>query len=154
MEHLFNLIFDNLWVVIILLGLVSSLFGGDKKQQKKKPFSETTQMPTMTRSQQPKMEQKPQQVKKVQEVAGKSLNKDSVKEELSAAQTYLAERAAMLQQKKKQMPARKPLETHQRTEKEAVARGTFSQNEVVNGVIMAEILGAPRAKKPYSQSRR
>ncbi|MBD3109729.1 cell envelope integrity protein TolA [Bacillus sp. AGMB 02131] len=154
MEHLFNLIFDNLWVVIILLGLVSSLFGGDKKQQKKKPFSETTQMPTMTRSQQPKMEQKPQQVKKVQEVAAKSLNKDSVKEELSAAQTYLAERAAMLQQKQKEMPARKPLETHQRTEKEAVARGTFSQNEVVNGVIMAEILGAPRAKKPYSQSRR
>ena len=154
MENLFDLIFDNFWIVLILFGIVSSMFGGDKKKQKSKPFSETTRMPTMT--QQTEHKQVPQQqrhAKKVQEAAASVKNNQQVKEELSTAQAYLAEKAAMMQKQAERLP-KKSQDVKSPVTDSQVTKGTFSQNEVVNGIIMAEILGAPRAKKPYSQSRR
>ena len=156
MENLLDLIFENFWVVIILFGIVSSLFGGDKKQQNKKPYSETTQMPTITPAKQAEPKQMPQQqhhAKKVQEAAVRVQNKQRVKEELSTAQTYLAEKAAMMNKETEQLP-RKSRDLNRQLADEKVTQGTFSQNEIVNGIIMAEILGAPRAKKPYSGVRR
>lgn len=158
MGNLFDLIFENFWVVLILFGIVSSMLGGDKKQQKRKPYSETTQMPTMTPAKRAEHKQVPRQqhrAKKVQEVAAKAQSYEQVKEELSTAQAYLAEKAAMIQKQKQaeQMP-RKPQGLKTPVADSKVTQGTFSQNEVVNGIIMAEILGAPRAKKPYSGLRR
>ena len=155
MENLFDLISENFWVIIILFGIVSSFFGGDKKQPSKKPYSETTQMPTMT-PKRPEYKQMPQQqhhAKKVQDAAARVQDKQQVKEELSAAQAYLAQKAAMMNKQSEQLP-RKPLDLNQQLADEKVTKGTFSQNEIVNGIIMAEILGAPRAKKPYSGARR
>ncbi|MGN1387577.1 MAG: hypothetical protein ACI4XS_13340 [Bacillus sp. (in: firmicutes)] len=155
MEHLFNLIFDNLWIVIILFGIVSSLFGGDKKQRKQKPFSETTRMPTMTQAKPAEQKQvlQKQAAKKIQDAAAKVKESQPAKEELSSAQAYLAEKAALLQKQSERLP-QKTLDISKPVSAEKKTQGTFSQNEVVNGIIMAEILGAPRAKKPYARSRR
>ena len=156
MENLLDLIFENFWVVIILFGIVSSLFGGDKKQQNKKPYSETTQMPTITPAKQAEPKQVPQQqhhAKKVEEAAVRVQNKQQVKEEFSTVQAYLAEKAAMMNKETEQLP-RKSRDLNRQLADEKVTQGTFSQNEIVNGIIMAEILGAPRAKKSYSGVRR
>ena len=35
MESLFDFIFSNLWILVIAFGVISSLFGGDKKKKAK-----------------------------------------------------------------------------------------------------------------------
>ena len=155
MGNIFDLIFENFWVAIILFGIVSSLFGGDKKQQNKKPYSETTLVPAITPAK-PEHKPMPQQqryAKKVQETTAEVPYEQQVKEELSTARAYNAEKAAMKNKEREQLP-RKSHNYNRPLVDEKVTQGTFSQNEIVNGIIMSEILGAPRAKKPYSRARR
>jgi len=158
MESLFDLIFENFWVLLILFGIVSSLFGGDKKKQKQKPYSETTQMPTMTPTiltESKKVLQRQNDEKKVKEIAAAVIpeNTQQVKEELPTAYNYLTEKQAKLQRQSEPMRKKTPDLQVQKVDEKAT-RGTFSQDEVVNGLIMAEILGPPRAKKPHARSRR
>ena len=150
MDNLFDFIFSNLWIFIILFGVFSSFFGGDKKKEPKKHRPELD-LPTMRQEEHKEVrrEVKPAEVKRPLPKVKPSIQEEKtvVSEQLRYSQEQLARQAAQIEEKVSTI--KKSQEVQQKSGKPLPS--LQQKNNLVNGIVMAEILGPPRAKKPMHQ---
>lgn len=151
LQGIFDLIMSNAWILIIIIGFVLNTFKRFNSGQKEP----TTQIPL------PKQfnpfDQEPKQEKKAFEVETKYDYEEIEPEVVSDSQVpnTFYERYKELQQEgtysetvnedvEPAITVIKPTATTQHKEIK-----NFSKNKVVEGIIWSEILGPPRAKRPY-----
>ncbi|WP_010678170.1 hypothetical protein [Bacillus timonensis] len=155
LQGLFELIMSNAWILIVIIGFVFNAFKRFSSGEKEP----TTQIPLPKQFNPFDQEQKPEKEKV--EVETKYEFEVLEEEEVSDASVpnTFYERYQELQQKgtysettseemEPSLTVIKPTET---TQHKAIKN--FSKNKVAEGIIWSEILGPPRAKRPY-QSRR
>lgn len=152
MESLFDFIFSNIWLLVIVFGVISSLFGGDKKK-KGKEHRPQLDIPTMRTEKYDEPKQKAQPVEMsipVQEDKPKEQKETTMAEEqLRYMQERLARQAADVD--KKVIAIQQSATT---SRKQGGVLPSYSQkSKLVNGIVMAEILGPPRAKKSIHRTK-
>ena len=147
MENLFDFVFSNLWIFIILFGVFSSLLGGDKKKEQKKHRPELD-LPTMRQEKHREVRQevKPAEVERPLPKMKSSIQEEKpvVSEQFRYSQEQLARQAARIEEKVATI--KKSQEVQQKSVKPLPS--LQQKTNLVNGIVMAEILGPPRAKKP------
>lgn len=153
-------IFDNFFIVIIIISAILGFFKNNdeqnKKQEKKKP------VPSRPRTVQPERKRQPRAESKVfrEEPREKRLTISSVEEQQKAqierlASKYKGKVASEIDDFGKQVitesllnePEKDPSVNREKMKKQVVSN--LSAKGLVNGIIMSEVLGPPRAKKSY-----
>ncbi|WP_409289351.1 hypothetical protein [Peribacillus sp. SCS-37] len=147
MEQLIDFLFGNAAFLIVLIGLASTLFGrgGGKRQVEGQANN-----PKASRraGQMPRPGQKPvkagaghrQPETEIRNKSDSAVYHDAMLEEEIAA----TQRADSMKRKRQIAPVQQvPPLGHIETGK----AGTFTEDQILNGVIMAEVLGRPRSRK-------
>ena len=167
MEALFELI-GNPFVIFVLIGILSSLFNkakgnGQDNQQRRRPARPVHRPAKM----EVPAEAKPEPLRESRPVQSRTPQPRQVKEVKEAAQ--LSDIQKVYQEKLQQLEKidSKPRAERGRLSSEGTQRSRLSavkeepildfqpdQDSLVQGLIWAEILGQPRAKKPYSPGNR
>jgi len=161
MEVLIDFFVRNPWLLIIVIGIVSSLSG-----KKKKP--EQQQGPTQ--SVQPA---RPQQRPTVREVYRQAMQEisEASKPQVAEAELLIEDELARNQEQKAELERAKLYQIkQQQLEKSKAAKLVlpieddsspiyntnlqFNQQRLADGIIMSEVLGPPRARKNMHRSRR
>lgn len=156
MEVLIDFFVRNIWLLIIVFGIISSLSG-----KKKKPDQEQV----------PNRPARPQQRPTVREVYRQAMQEMTeaskppvdeastlMEEELARNQEHKAEleRAKLYQKKQQQLDriqAAKPvLSIEDNSSPIYNTNLQFNQQRLVDGIIMSEVLGPPRARKNMYRS--
>lgn len=177
MEAIIDFIFSNFIIVLIIIGGLAKLLGGDNKEQQKKQTNQpprptearkqTTPIPGRPRAQQPKASRstnpmgqprsvgqsisiEEEQQKQFEQLAGK-MNAESVHrlENLSDEITSgneITDSAISLNKKRSHHP---PKHNKHRKQVKHQMKKRLSENGLTESIIMAEVLGPPRARKPY-----
>jgi len=152
MSNLIDFVFENIGFVIVLIGIAASLMGGDSKKKDQKKFPETTQMPTSFEKAKPVIKKVVTESRKAAEtVTPKQAQKTiltQVEQDYKSSMDRLAQQQVKLERQARQIKQDSLLPAKRHGE-----LPTYSNNKVVNGIIMAEVLGAPRSKKPFSGRR-
>ncbi|WP_077618852.1 hypothetical protein [Bacillus sinesaloumensis] len=149
LQGLIEFLMANVWLVIIVLGFIANTFRRFSSGE-----SEPTTPVPMPKQFNP-FDQEPKPDKEEYQVETKYDAKDS--EELSDTQVpnTFYERYQELQEKGiYSEPIKEEKEPALSVIKQSASTGSkevksFSKNKVVEGIIWSEILGPPRAKKPY-----
>lgn len=161
MESLFDLIFGNIWVIAIIIGVITSMFS---KKKDKQGEPKRTGTPTTPVNQKPVREQnqprhdQAKTIRQFYEEAKKAMEPPRpAVEEIEHEAKPTAEVWAKEQELKQQEAERKrkiQLKEDLAVRKEITddnspvyqTNFTISQQKVLDGIIMAEVLGPPRAK--------
>ena len=157
MENLFDLIFSNLWILVIIFGALSSMLGGENKK-KKQQHRPVLDLPTMRtdkkdepqtkmKTTSPKPEENTSRVPDMYSTAPKEPS--ILEEQLRQRQEMWAKQAAAASAVK---TVARQGEEHPASEKTSELP-SYSKNKLVTGIIMAEVLGPPRAKRPLTKRR-
>ncbi|MFS0780866.1 hypothetical protein [Bacillus sp. 1P06AnD] len=175
---------DNPFLIIILIGVLSSLFGREKKKEESRR-TQHRQGPAQTthrtgpstgqhhradtRKNQPHSSHSPRTSGKMEQARTtlKQAAEKKIEQARQMAETYTHKAPAPKAEEVKEVfhDEMEDLQQKLRVYEEKLARsesisasirvqkdasdGRFSQNQLVNGIVMSEILGPPRAKKPY-----
>lgn len=165
-------IFDNMFLVIIIIsGIISVLSGGKKNEEAKKKRQST---PPQNRPQQRQqtakstMSHQPSRNKRVQPRAERQIYREESRPDISAGSVEEQQKEQMERLRSRYQTASrgdledladkfKDLVVERQNEEESLGKremkkrvsGNLDGKGLVNGIIMAEVLGAPRAKKPY-----
>ncbi|MFD1066359.1 hypothetical protein [Oceanobacillus locisalsi] len=173
-------IFDNLYLVIIILfGIISFLSSsGKKEEEQKKKQSTPPNNPTQTRQRQQqsssqgagtqqqsqvqrqRQREQPRAQRQVyQEGERPDISAGSIEEQQQKQMERMADRYQTSSQEDLEDAEQnfKGLKVERKSEENAPGRaemkrrvsGNLEGKGLVNGIIMAEVLGSPRAKKPY-----
>lgn len=171
-------ILDNLYLVIIIVfGIISFLSNSGKKQEEQeKKQSRPPNNPTQTRQRQQRsssqgagtQQQAQTQRKREQPRAQRQVYKEGERPDISAGsieeqqkkqmermanryQTSSQENLEDVEQNFNDLKVDRKSEENApgRTEMKKRVSGNLDGKGLVNGIIMAEVLGSPRAKKPY-----
>ncbi|MUK87088.1 hypothetical protein GMD78_01550 [Ornithinibacillus sp. L9] len=162
MGELIDFFLGNIFFLVIVIGALLRLFSGNsnqnkeeqRKTQQNRPRQQTNPRPSTspsrantqrdvktntTASQSISVEE--QQKQQLEKLAGRMNTKmEQSIEDLSTNTTDLGE---TLKRPKKEATSLKEEDYRKRI------KGNLSRDGLVNSVIMAEVLGAPRARKPY-----
>ncbi|SET61424.1 hypothetical protein SAMN05216389_11732 [Oceanobacillus limi] len=167
MESLFDFLFSNIVFVVIVIGALMRLFrgnaeddGGQQKRQPERTRQQTNPKPTATpsggpiqRNRQPKADYttaetnpthtlEEQQQQQLEKLAGRmNATIDQSMDELSSNTT---DHIGQSLQKPKKQPSSKKTENYRKQ-----IKNNLSRDGLVNSVVMAEVLGPARARKPY-----
>ena len=152
MESLFDFIFSNLWILVIAFGVISSLFGGDKKK-KAKEYRPQLDIPSMRQERypEPKQEAQPVEVSTLVQEDKPKVQKETTMtvEQLRYMQERLARQAADVDKKVTAIQ-----QSTTASKKQGGALPFYNKkSKLVNGIVMAEILGPPRAKRPMHRTK-
>ncbi|MGG3943450.1 hypothetical protein ABEV54_18645 [Peribacillus psychrosaccharolyticus] len=156
MEVLIDFFIRNPWLLIIVIGIVTSLSG-----KKKKPEQEQTPNRPARPQQQPTVREVYRQaMQEMTEASKPPVDEASMlmEEELARNQEHKAEleRAKLYQKKQKQLErikAAKPvLPIEDNSSPIYNTNLQFDQQRLVDGIIMSEVLGQPRARKNMYRS--
>lgn len=163
-ESIFNLLTENPFIFVILIGVISTLFGRDKetKKEQKPPQQRPHRAPTnqaerekeqrnMSTLERTKKMLEDASAKKVKEVVSSSKVKaHEVESELSREYDNYLQKRSMLENQAAEMEIQvTSIKQAARNTKQVHELKAFSKNKLVDGIIMSEILGPPRAKKPF-----
>lgn len=178
MEALIEFIFSNFIIILIILGGIAKLFGYDKKEEeqkrktskKRKTITNKQQVPkTTSQTRETHRQTKPgsntspssiptstasigeQQQKQLEQLAGKmKAVGDQTFEELSEKVPVDrdVEHHAIPHHKMK-LNERNFVHNKNKTEVKRQMKKRITKNGLAESIIMAEILGPPRARKPY-----
>ena len=157
MSNLIDFVFENIGFVIVLIGIAASLMGGgENKKKNQKKFPETTQMPTTFEKAKPVVKRAITESKKVVETVApkrdyqqpRATTMEKVEQDYNSTLERLSKQKNQLEKQVKQIKHNPT--SHAKRHGELP---TYSNNKLVNGIIMAEVLGAPRSKKPFSRRR-
>lgn len=169
MESLFDLIFGNIWFIVIIIGIVSSMFK-KKKEQQSEP--KRTGTPTTPINQKPVREQsRPRHeptktIRQFYEEAKKAMEPPvpaalEIEPEAKPAAEVWAKEQELQQQaaertRKMQPKSISAVGNEISDHNSPVYQTTFeiNQQKVLDGIIMAEVLGLPRAKNRRRSGRR
>lgn len=173
MQSLIDLITSNLWIILILFGVISGLFGKKKKpDQQSRPT-----LPTKAGTRQPvnqgrtqRQEQPARNIREVYQQAKRAIQDEAkaIRSQAEPVQHEVKvnledEKAALHQQREKHR-----VEKVEQTESSALMQRTISDanspvyqpslhmnnQKLIDGMIMSEILGPPRAKQKRRTGRR
>lgn len=169
MEQLIDLIFENPFLLVIILGALFSLFGGKKKEEQQEQRQRQNQR-TGSQQQRQQQSQQPmrtksnpsqprQQVKKkTQEKRAPQLSIEEQRARQMArfASNHVTEHhSAEADEKLVRADERRKTEIQNLTSsydqkrfKKEFKQG-LTREGLINSVIMAEVLGSPRARNPY-----
>ena len=169
MESLIDVILGNLWLVIIVIGVISSMFGKKRSPDQQPQNSPRSAVPSAeTRGQPKRMTMKEVYRQAVQEIekqldpsGGAEGSKTEIQEAASKAEAA-AERAE--EQRKTFEKKRKQAEAARTQQLSRPAIGDedspiyvkdlqVSRERLAEGMILSEILGPPRSKKPHRSRR-
>ncbi len=155
--NLIDFILDNAFLLVIILGAISSFLGkGSKKADDPLP-ERPKQRPTVTQTlkdYQRKYEETIEQSKRtLSDFGNPEASRDTVQEaaeaEISSAMDDYLEKQEELRRKAEAMEQKigrfKNVSSGSSADRKTM--GAFSKNPVVNGLIMAEVLGPPRSKQ-------
>jgi hypothetical protein len=136
--------------IIILIWIVSSVFNGLSGQQKKKPSTPPFPIPPKPGNlgQEPvRQEPRPEvrQTRRERPVAEPKLVQETVLEKSEERSTVARRNALEKEMKRLQQQYNKQKDGNFSNKQ------NFNKNKVVDGIIWSEILGPPRAKKPFSR---
>ncbi|KMY50846.1 hypothetical protein [Peribacillus loiseleuriae] len=168
MESLFDLIFGNIWVIAIIIGIVSSMF---KKKKEKQSEPKRTGTPTAPINQKPVREQNPRYertktIRQFYEEAKKSMEAprpaalETEHEAKPATEVWAKEQELKKQESERTRKMQPKSVSAVRNEisdhNSPVYQTNFeiTQQKVMDGIIMAEVLGPPRAKNRPRLGRR
>ncbi|MBA9025480.1 MULTISPECIES: hypothetical protein [Bacillaceae] len=169
MESLFDWIFGNIWVIAIIFGIISSMFS-KKKATQRDPKSTGT--PTTPINQKPVREQnlpkhdQSKTIRQFYEEAKKAMEPsrpDTLEIETDTkpnAEVWLKEQELKQQEaeRKRQIQLKEDLAVRKEISDDSSpvyqTNFTISQQKVLDGIIMAEVLGPPRAKNRRRLGRR
>ncbi|MFD2046104.1 hypothetical protein ACFSTA_12025 [Ornithinibacillus salinisoli] len=163
MQEIFDFLAGNIIFVIIIIGAILRLLGGSKENEQEKrgqnprPRQNPEPRPTATpsggqrqRNNQPVKQNETaaqtisiedQQQQQLERLAGRmNTSKDQSMDDLTGHSSNLGETF--------KQPKRN-IDSHKEENYRKQIKGNLSRNGLVNSVIMAEVLGSPRAKKPY-----
>ncbi|WP_042345821.1 hypothetical protein [Bacillus massiliigorillae] len=175
-ERIISFFSENIFFLFIILGIVSSLFGKEKKDKPKhkRPEFDPTPRPTAQPVQKrkvkeikqvledlnaPKMKEVKQALedlnpKKVKELVSSATHvKPDVEQEISNSYQELLEQQAKWEKQAAALEAK--ANAIKQSNPSAIQSNNglnaFHKNELVNGMIMSEVLGPPRCKKPLQR---
>lgn len=153
-------LFENPIIILIILGILSSLFqkmgkGSKDRQEKSKPFTETTTIPDIFRDIEEAFEDMQKGFEKETREKKDPVEKHGPPLPQMAKEAELEEK----EQENEYLRALNKLERRKdkREEKEKAVKNETEQNAppslnvedtVLNGIIWSEILGPPRSKNP------
>lgn len=142
-----DFLFENPFIIVVLIGIISSLFKKTKGQTKanpkpSKPFVENTPIPEITN------------FEGVREEPIRTLDTEyrDMKKEAEAKITALKEQQKRFEQKAERMNSTTRMNQSVRSTPTATNnKATFQvdQEKLADAVVWSEILGPPRAKKPH-----
>lgn len=165
-DALMQFLFENLFFVIIIIAGLLSFFkrlnttGSDQKQQRKQPMPPVSK-PFFGEIEQPERDLQPRQ-----RWEGSVTEMEQVERDFSERDNHAEEMPAAIEVVKNQLPPDSPIQielvspsinksnVRRRTRSVVIDKSMFtspSRKQVVEGIIWAEVLGPPRAKRPYSK---
>ncbi|MFJ5621432.1 hypothetical protein ACIQD3_01620 [Peribacillus loiseleuriae] len=169
MESLFDLIFKNIWVIAIIIGIVSRMF---KTKKEKQGEPKRTGTPTTPINQKPVHEQnrprheRTKTIRQFYEEAKKSMESPrpaalEIEHEVKSAAEVWAKEQELQQQEsertRKMQPKSISAAGNEISDHNSPVYQTnfeITQQKVIDGIIMAEVLGPPRAKNRPRLGRR
>ena len=155
--NLIDFILDNAFLLVIILGAISSVLGkGNKKEGSSLPERQK-QRPTVTQTlkdYQRKYEETIEQSKRAMGDYGlpetpRETMQEAAEAEISSAMDEYLEKQEELRRKAEAMEQKigRIKDTSSGVPSEPKKMAAFSKNPVVNGLIMAEVLGPPKSKR-------
>ncbi|MGN1400752.1 MAG: hypothetical protein ACI4XL_04545 [Bacillus sp. (in: firmicutes)] len=156
-EEIIDFIFGNIFILIIILGAISSFFG-KKESKEKRPAAPSQPRPnpnpvsdTLKEFQRKYQESIGEEKKAAEPLASPIRGKVKKAEPaISSAHDDFLKEQERLQEKARQISRKtNSIRSTIATEKagEKAEMPVFSKNTLVNGIIMAEVLGKPRARR-------
>ncbi|MEQ6375866.1 hypothetical protein RZN25_03360 [Bacillaceae bacterium S4-13-56] len=155
MEEFIQFIFNNIFLIVIVLGAILTRLGKrDKKetsqsQRPNRPIQKTGPSPT----QRPTVAQQQSKMKNERPVSNSSTDLDSEKQRIQEQKGRLEHANSIAASKKsEERNGIQPVTIKELRNKKEI---TISVNEQLNpkglveGIIMAEVIGAPRSMKPH-----
>ncbi|MEH6941207.1 hypothetical protein [Bacillus sp. JJ722] len=175
-ERIISFFSENIFFLFVIIGIISSLFGKEKKDasKQKRPEFDPIPKPTAQPVQKRKVKEikqvledvNPKKIKEIKHVL-EDLNPKKVKEIVSSAQVKAKEienevsdtYQELLKQQERWEQEAAALEAKANSMKQAnhvaiysdVGLNAFHKNELVNGIIMSEVLGPPKSKQPFNR---
>jgi len=166
MEALFELI-GNPFVIFVLIGILSSLFnkakgnGKDHQQQRRpaRPVHRPAKMEAPSEAQPEVRESRPVQARTPQPRQVKELKEAAPLSDIQKVYQEKRQQLEKIDSKPRSERGRLSSEGTKRSRLSAVKEEPIldfqpDQDSLVQGLIWAEVLGQPRAKKPYSPGKR
>lgn len=146
----FEFFFDNPFIFIILIAALSSLF----KKKKKSAENQRTAYPSKG-NQQTKPVSPFEEVKEIFKEVTRSFSEDTMTPDRRAEKPVIQQKTEEIYQqtalREQVTPEEKqPLPTQEKTRSKELE---MDQQKLVDAIIWSEVLGPPRAKKPYMKSR-
>ena len=155
--NLIDFILDNAFLLVIILGAISSVLGKSSKKEADSLPERQKQRPTVTQTlkdYQRKYEETIEQSKRAMGDYGlpetpRETMQQAAEAEISSAMDEYLEKQEELRRKAEAMERKIDRIKHVPSGVPAKPKkmGTFSKNPVVNGLIMAEVLGPPKSKR-------
>lgn len=187
-ERILSFFSENIFFLFVIIGIVSSLFGKEKKDKtkhKRPEFDKHTAKPVQKRKvkeiKQVLEDVNPKKIKEIKQVLEdinpkkikeikhvlEDLNPKKMKELVSSAQVKAhdvenevsATYEELLKQQERWEKEAANLEAKANSIKQAnhaaiysnAGFNAFHKNELVNGIIMSEVLGPPKSKRPFNR---
>ncbi|MGM9924822.1 MAG: hypothetical protein ACI35R_11300 [Bacillus sp. (in: firmicutes)] len=154
-DKIISFFMENIFFLVVIGGIISSLFGKEKKDTKPK---RPEYKPTPTPMSQPVQKRKVKEVKQTWEEAVPEKVKEVVHTAAAEAQEVVVSQThkELLKQQEKWRKQAAQYEAKANAIKRAEhvsGNAGFSKEELLTGIIMSEVLGPPRAKKPFAKGK-
>lgn len=171
MDQIIDLIFENPFFLIIILGALFSLFGGKKKEEQQEQ-RQTQQQRTQQPSQRQRQPQPHQQIKTRPTTAqsekqvnrserGKAPSQLSIEEQRAKQMARFAsdnvtshhsddaERKMVAADNRRKTEIQNLASSYNQKRFKKDFKKSLTSEGLINSVIMSEVLGSPRARNPY-----
>src|SRR5690625_1465184 len=160
MEELIEVLLANPFLILVILGGLISFFRGNKERAKQEEENQPPSRPTQTQTtRQPSQQQPTQQRTTVQrkervEIDNRSIDEhrieqmDQLRKQLSVDSHHMPKEASESHfENLERLPLNHTPYRKQKFKKKM--KKNVTKQGLINGIIMAEVLGPPRSKKPY-----
>lgn len=156
MEGLFDFLFSNPFLVILLIGGLISFFKrntGEQEPEKAptRPQPKPVESRTDTKKEKAQLpRQKPQPVNEVQTVeVYRQQQLNSLKDKLEERNDRLSDKKSQVSNHIRKRQTENVASDHKEEPFKRRFKGNVTRTGLINSVIMSEVLGPPRAMKPY-----
>jgi hypothetical protein len=151
MHSLTDLIFNNIWSIIVLIGIISSAAGKIKKSTEKHSAGGHNNRKQISRKEPAGKQEEVHEKQQVQKPLSEALREESAREEL----VRLSQQDAAIRQRRRAEKMMSVRPSAIRDESSPVYRQdlAFTREKLAEGIILAEVLGPPRSKRTLQQVR-
>ncbi|OIK13098.1 hypothetical protein [Bacillus sp. MUM 13] len=151
MHSLTDLILNNIWSIIVLIGIISSAAGKIKKSTEKHSAGGHNNRKQISRKEPAEKQEEVHERHQVPKPLSEALREESAREELAR----LSQQDAIIRQRRMEEKMMSVRPSAIRDESSPVYRQdlAFTREKLAEGIILAEVLGPPRSKRTLRQVR-